>query len=432
MATNPLKLEIHPRSSRLFTSSTSFLEFSEGPTSKNAKDRLSKLKKTLEEGWLSNLIEECGENPVVEHSVNEDVFVLIRKIVDSVTSEVGRAVVGLCVLQLTIKAICPDQSIRLHKGGASNISFSWVEGMPMRVLDKSFNTPALRKYGLLKMNADGVFMTRTLAENYPYSIYYKAAVKGAKEEWLTLVEGLENGSIDAEIGLKVLIGMLLNQSEEFEDLADQLEDKLEVLIGKYKTLDEVRIFISHVINSAPHSARLFEIAMHSYFQVLDVHGTFGNGQLKPLTQMRSANKKHGNIGDIEVLSNSKSGSAILQAWDAKYGKPDLTLEFEELKDKLRNQNHLNRVGFVVNLDHRKVGSDFPDLIFKDGELEKSVEVVGFDEWIEDYSKHSGLDSGLIASEWIQAFVECLCQKRRAMAPIDEPTIAWVKHLLDLI
>ena len=269
MVTNPSKLEIHPLSSRLFTGSKDFLEFTEGPTSESAKDRLSKLKRTLEEGWLSNLIEDCGNNPVVEHSLNEDVFVLIRKIVDSVTSEVGRAVVGLCVLQLTIKAICPDQSIRLHKGGASNTSFSWVEGMPMRVLDKSFNTPALRKYGLLKMNADGVFMTRSLAENYPYSVYYKAAVKGAKEEWLTLVEELENGSIDAEIGLRVLVGMLLNQSEEFEDLTAQLEGKLQLLTSKYKTLDKVQLFISHVIESAPHSARLFEIAMHSYFQVLD-------------------------------------------------------------------------------------------------------------------------------------------------------------------
>ena len=226
--------------------------------------------------------------------------------------------------------------------------------------------------------------------------------------------------------------MLLNQSADFEDLADQLGDKLKVSIGKYKTLDEVRLFISYVIESAPHSARLFEIAMHSYFQVLDDHGTFGNGQLKPLTQMRSANKKHGNIGDIEVLSNSESGSSILQAWDAKYGKPDLNLEFEELRDKLANQNHLKRVGFVVNIDHRKIGADFPDLVFNDGKLEMSVEVLGFDKWIEEYSELSGLDSELISREWLQAFVECLCQKRRAMAPIDEPTKAWVKHLLDLV
>ncbi len=32
--------------------------------------------------------------------------------------------------------------------------------------------------------------------------------------------------------------------------------------------------------------------------------------------MRSANKKHGNIGDLEVLEKSN----IIEAWDAKYGK----------------------------------------------------------------------------------------------------------------
>ena len=430
MSKNPLKLEVHPRSTRLFTSNTSYLEFPEGQTSKDAKERLSKLKNSLEGGWLSRLIEDCGANPLVEQPLNEDVSALIRKIVDSVTSEVGRAVVGLCVLQLTIKAICPDQSIRLHKGGTSSKSFSWVEGIPMRVLDKLFNTPTLRRYGLLKLNADGVFMTRTLAENYPYSIFYKAAIKGAKEEWLALVEKVEDESINAEVALRVLIGMLLNQSEEFENLTFKLQDKLQMMKRKYKTLDEVRLFISQIIESAPHSARLFEIAMHSYFQVLDAHGTFENNVLKPLTQMRSANKKHGNIGDIEVLCNSKSETAIIQAWDAKYGKPDLTLELEELKDKLRNQAQLNRVGFVVNIDHSTISSSLPDLVFKEGEREIAIEVLGFDKWIEEYSKLSGLANTQLSSEWIEAFVECLCQKRRELAPIDEPTKAWVQHLLD--
>jgi hypothetical protein len=36
--------------------------------------------------------------------------------------------------------------------------------------------------------------------------------------------------------------------------------------------------------------------------------------LKPLSQMRSANKKHGNIGDIEILEARQ----IIESWDAKY------------------------------------------------------------------------------------------------------------------
>ena len=41
--------------------------------------------------------------------------------------------------------------------------------------------------------------------------------------------------------------------------------------------------------------------------------TFPNCSLKPLSQMRSANKKHGNIGDIELLEDRQ----IVEAWDAK-------------------------------------------------------------------------------------------------------------------
>jgi len=86
-------------------------------------------------------------------------------------------------IQLTIKSISPEQSIRLHKGSSST-SFSWKEGISMRVLDKNYITPLLRKYKLLRLNADGFMMTRTLAENYPYSQVYKAAIRGAKKEWL--------------------------------------------------------------------------------------------------------------------------------------------------------------------------------------------------------------------------------------------------------
>ncbi|OQX14013.1 MAG: hypothetical protein BWK73_10625 [Thiothrix lacustris] len=49
--------------------------------------------------------------------LDEQYQALLTKLADSVTSEVGRALVDLTVLQLTIKAISPEQNIRLHKGG---------------------------------------------------------------------------------------------------------------------------------------------------------------------------------------------------------------------------------------------------------------------------------------------------------------------------
>jgi len=52
----------------------------------------------------------------------------------------------------------------LHKGSVNSNSFSWVDGISMRVLDKNFVTPVLRKYNLLKLNADG-FMPKTKPED---------------------------------------------------------------------------------------------------------------------------------------------------------------------------------------------------------------------------------------------------------------------------
>ena len=69
--------------------------------------------------------------------------------------------------EVQLKTIVPKQSIRLHKGSTRKGSFSWVDGVPMRVLDNTYNTPFLREKGLLNINKDGVMMTRSLAENYP-------------------------------------------------------------------------------------------------------------------------------------------------------------------------------------------------------------------------------------------------------------------------
>lgn len=115
---------------------------------------------------------------------------------------VGRAIVGLTVLQLTIKVLEPKQSIRLHKCG--NADFSWSDGVTMRTFDANYIEPVLREFGLLYINKYGVFMTRSLAENYPYTQFYKAAIRGGKEYWLLLVNEIEEDKLDSSIALKYI------------------------------------------------------------------------------------------------------------------------------------------------------------------------------------------------------------------------------------
>ncbi|MEI6415090.1 MAG: hypothetical protein WCP34_12635 [Pseudomonadota bacterium] len=74
-------------------------------------------------------------------------------------------------------------------------------------------------------------------------------------------------------------------------------------------------------------------------------GAFADMILKPLSQMRFANKKHGNIGDIELIENGD----IVASWDAKYGKSYLREEVEEVCEKISGHDNIQVVGFVTNV-----------------------------------------------------------------------------------
>lgn len=65
--------------------------------------------------------------------------------------------------------------------------------------------------------------------------------------------------------------------------------------------------------------------------------------------MRTANKKHRNIGDIEITIN-KNNNRVIESWDAKYGKPHLRDELEELDDKLISYGSAQIVGYVTDGD----------------------------------------------------------------------------------
>lgn len=402
--------------------------FKEGQPTNSAERRLAKIRKAFEKGFLDKLVSDCRAPDVEIGAIDEKSVQLLTQLVDSVTSEVGRAIVGLTVLQLAIKSICPDQSIRLHKGGGTGESFSWQDGLPMRVLDKEFNTPVLRKYDLLKLNADGVFMTRSLAENYPYSQLYKAASRGAKAEWLAIVDLAEFGKLNPTVALKQLVVMLFNRSETFKKDSELAIQAVKTVAGKIESLGRATKFIRNYVDSSTYAARLFEIAMHSLFQILEDHNAFEGGFLKKLSQMRSANKKHGNIGDIEITAGKRDSLHIVESWDAKYGKPYLRDEIEELHEKLQEHPETKLAGFVVDANPNLK----PEIKKRVEEIEQNhnvrIEIVEFDDWVSRQAKRISLPEKQIAGLWLNAFAESLCQFRRDRAPIDEPADAWVREL----
>lgn len=404
-------------------------KFPEGKTSEEAKKRLAIIKAALEKGFLEEIIVECQNPEVMIDKISKEQVAVIESLVNSVTSEVGRAIVALTILQLTVKAIIPEQSIRLHKG-STGADFSWKEGVPMRVLDKNYITPVLRKHNLLRLNADGFMMTRSLAENYPYSKLYKAAIRGARQEWLEITDAVERGELDSLNALKQLLIFLNNKSEAFLQLTTKTMETLNAFLKQKPSFKNCYSTITKFIERSTYSARMFEVAMHSLFQVLEQEKCL-SGFLKPLSQMRSANKKHGNIGDIE-LTLTQGNMDIIESWDAKYGKAYLRDELEELNDKLKSHPQTTIAGFVTDQKPNLK----PEIIKRMEELqlihETEILVMEFSEWVNFEIKKYGLNSDEVGAFWMIAIAESICQLRREIAPIDEPTTEWVESFIECI
>ena len=403
--------------------------FKEGRPNEEAQNRLSTIEQAFNEGYLPNLINSLQEQKTDSVVLDIEHLTLLEKLVESTTSEIGRALIGLSVLVLSIKDISPEQSVRLHKGGRGD--FSWEDGLSMRNLDRKYITPALRQHGLLRFNRDGIFTTRSLAENYPYSKFYKAAIRGAKEECFTLIDWIEAGYVQPRPMLEVLISILINRSEQFINLGNQTLNAVNVLLETSHQPSEIRgIVKSHVANST-YSARLLEVAMHSLLQALNSH-TRLSGKLEILSQMRSANKKRGNVGDIEIVSEDPEEPYVIEAWDAKYGKPYLRDELEELNDKLEMHPETVEAGFVVDRDPIIDA----DILHRIEELnflhDIDIKILTFDEWVDYQLNRYGIQESSIMDDYLRAYAESLALRRQEIAPIDEPADQWLQDLLRLL
>lgn len=399
------------------------MTYIEGFQSAEAQKRHTKIIKSLSQGYLDQMIKSLSETDF--SSLSNDNKELLEKLVDGITSNNGRAIVGLTFLQLTVKSIVPEQNIRLHKSSTSKGKFSWTDGISMRTIDKNFVTPFLREHNLIKLNADGIFMTRTLAENYPYTKLYKAKIQGPFRECLDIMDALENRSMPAEIALKYFTVLLKNKSEEFKEIAKTAIKYKEKFDGT--AFEIVQSVLEDFFNSTHYSARAYEIVMHGFMQAMEELGYIGDSELVPLSQMRNANKKHGNIGDIEL----KTDGIITESWDAKYGKPYLREELEELREKILESPGVQLAGFVADstIDKRK---DVLERI-EEIEFETDVEILllTFKEWLDfQLRRKTFVDKTNLGYRWLCAVVESFAQERREYAPIDEPCDEWLIDLTE--
>lgn len=404
----------------------------EGPQDAGTVTRYKAVVRALEAGFLDQrLVEAVSPERLAAAAsrLSEGHRGQLRKVVESVNAQSGRALVDIFVGQLAIKSIARGQDIRLHKGSTAKGSFSWKAGMSMRNIDSQFIVPFLRKNDLLRMNEYGAFMTRSFAENYPYTTFYKADIAGAARVWLLLVKDVQSGALDAPAALVFVLSLLWQASAQFTNEADLTLREIKKWIAAGKTFKDrvVALLMAH-IEASDARPRLLEVAMHSLLQALEDTRVPIGGKLKQLMPLRTANRKHGNIGDIEVLH----GVRIVEAWDAKYGIQHLGDPINELEAKVAERDGTDlRFGFVL-LPRRK---RFAEVERRKAEIlaayRLQVEEYTLPEWAGvQFERAAEADraENKVAAAWLVAYVESLTLRRRERAPIDEPTLGWLTSL----
>lgn len=409
---------------------TSYLE---GVQSISARLRYRRLDEAFAKGYLANQVEECQSKVAlgdVEIGMAPSASTRIQALVKAISSNVGRAIVGVFILQCSVKALEPEQSVRLHKGGTRKSSFGWTEGISMRTLDSKYVTPTLRRFGLLNLNSSGCFMTRSLAENYPYTQVYKAEIRGARQEWLDLVDMLESGHLDAEMALRAVLVRLEELRIGLIHESTSLLDLLQKRVDWFADVDEGLEFGKALLAKSPHPARLFEIILHCAIQSVQDAGAL-SASLLPLSQMRSANKKHGNIGDVELAAD-EAGEYLTHAWDAKFGKPYLLNEIDELVEKLDGHENIEVLAFVTDGEPALDRAVQDRLAEAERQTGLAVNIISFRDWFAGIPNRYAIEEKVFVNGWLVALIESICLQRIDRAPIDEPVLGWIVALRDVL
>lgn len=420
-------LKVTEDTSELVYDDGSTTAFKEGKPNQAAIARLANIKAGFNAGFLTKSLEESKKFKTPA-SLTKEIIHSCDELVDGVSQELGRALMGISILQMAIKSIEPGQSIRLHKGGSGD--FSWVDGISMRTLDSSFLIPFLRANSLLSINSYGVFMTRGLAENYPYSKVYKAALRGPKKSWLEVVEFLEGNPSSSKDLLLYALSKLSARSSKFDEIVIETEKSVQVWSKNKPSMGATESLIEKFLVNAPNAARLLEVCIHSFIYTLGE--SYSNDlNLKPMTQMRSANKKAKNIGDIE-LSEDETGNFIIESWDAKFGTHYYLDELDFLLEKLSAHPECKRAGFVTDKSYKPDKETLDKIEYIREAFGVEVQILGLGDWIKYALDQAGAKPDAVAKQWVSNIHGYLALKLKDQAPIDEPTERWLIALSDAL
>lgn len=277
---------------------------------------------------LLAILEACYEEAETESrksDINDLVAFLGKEDADIIIelANTKHAARGAAITLGIYKALYPEQDIRNHKSEYEN-------GFSARGVDTKVTVPFLQKMGL-PYNVETHWLSQTLSFAAPFlpESILKTVPKKAGVDLIITANLIQNaGSIER---VKKIVVLILEKMIE-----ERNKGNIPLTKPKNLSIDQVmellhRHFSASYDKNAP---RLPQIAIYAIYQCLmkdvDRYATF---ELKPLERMKTANRKSGSVGDIDLWKDGRPIEAVEIKYEVSVGVAHVSEAIQKVKSE---------------------------------------------------------------------------------------------------
>lgn len=257
-----------------------------GTVAVSASDIKNALKVCFEDAYnVADLAHKAQDYSSQKALLGDALYAIVEEL-----ASVKHAARGIVITLAGFKAICPQQDIRAHKA-------EYPGGFSARAIDNAVTVPFLQGRSLY-YNVETHWLSQTFSFAGPYTrdLVLKTTPKKAGKLMIDVVNAVEEAN-STDVARAVLERILAALIEDRNRSRVELEKPQNLSIDQVVGLLDGH-FLSRYAKNAP---RLPQVAMYAMYEcIMPTVARYSGMVLKPLERMKSADRKSGSVGDIDV------------------------------------------------------------------------------------------------------------------------------------
>jgi DNA (cytosine-5)-methyltransferase 1 len=278
----------------------------------------TRYRRILEDAYhIAEAVHKEGSLHAQREILGEEIFTLTSDL-----AKTKHAARGVALTLTAYKILEPRQDIRRHKA-------EHPAGFSARTIDKSVTVPFLQSRSLA-YNVETHWLSQTFSFAGPYELELDLKTKppGAGKNMIKLVNAVQSAPSPVHYA-KAAIQLLLHGLIEERNRGKVLLEK-----PKDLAIDQVIALLrSHFYRGYEKNApRLPQVAIYALYQcIVDSMDRYKEKTLSPLERLKTANRKSGSVGDIDVNRGDQPVEAVEVKFDVAITRDHVAEAIQKIK-----------------------------------------------------------------------------------------------------